>query len=112
MTQKTQHTSGPWQSKHSPSGDLIIQAIDDARLFPPMVATVSNWRCDAAEIKLEAEANARLIASAPELLEALQRLLAVEDERFWKPNNGLAEGGELTDLTAARAAIAKATGNQ
>lgn len=51
----------------------------------------------------EAEANARLIAAAPDLLAALERLLASGDVR---------DAGEAGALKQARAAIAKATGGQ
>ena len=48
------------------------------------------------------EANARLIAAAPELLEALQNLLAVASVRIDDPR--------IVQFDAARAAVAKATG--
>ena len=53
-------------------------------------------------------ANARLIAAAPDLLEALR--CVVND---WVAPDGLPfEDGEMPALDSARAAIAKATGSQ
>ena len=51
------------------------------------------------QLPLEAKANARLIAAAPDLLEALKVLLDNKDNNEW-----------LTGETAARAAIKKAEG--
>lgn len=88
----TSHTPGPWFADASFVGSAAID-----RFF---VACNSK---DLPGGRDEAEANARLIAAAPALLEALQQLL---------------EHGEFTDypntrqwnaVQAARAAIAAAT---
>lgn len=65
-----------------------------------------------------AEANARLIAAAPELLEALKALAQLEpmqirgvapsDHKLWQPSHG--HGLTLQHVLDARAAIAKAEG--
>jgi hypothetical protein len=82
----SKHTKGPWHvfkdsSIYSKHADYTLAEI---------VAGMTDEECDA---------NARLIAAAPELLEALQRLCADELHTQEKWNN-------------ARAAIAKATGEQ
>jgi hypothetical protein len=58
------------------------------------------------------EANARLIAAAPELLEALIALLNVESAALHGARTSAANDGldVLYHFAAARAAIAKATG--
>ena len=52
------------------------------------------------------EANARLIAAAPELLDALRGLLALEEENL----RGYDDIDVCAEVQFARAAIAKATG--
>ena len=82
------HTPGPWfvqESDHADTG-LLIKPI------PGQVVA----ECDPVP---EMEANARLIAAAPELLEALQACVKL-----------LREDGTTTQR--ALAAIAKATGGQ
>lgn len=64
---ETRHTPGPW--KHSPSG-LAITA-KDAPLNSPIC-----WTYETDITHAERLANARLIAAAPELLEALKRTTA------------------------------------
>ncbi len=103
MTQAA-HTPGPWAYRpdtHDDWGTVragryhICQArdpryVDDEYLRQCRVERRDPW-----------EANARLIAAAPELLFALENLLAVK--------NG--EGGTMFDSDEiARAAIAKARG--
>ena len=82
------HTPGPWtvsETRHS--YDTVIRGPKNE---PIALALIAGYT------KQEGQSNARLIAAAPELLEALQMLLEF-------PNTGPA-------TSAARAAIAKATG--
>ena len=80
-----QHTPGPWHT----AGDQGVQI----RSQRDQIAKVWTMRGN------EWKANARLIASAPELLEALQAVLA----------NSLDSKGLADAHKQARAAIAKAT---
>ena len=93
----TKHTPGPWyvgSGTYEGRNIYSTASVTDGEGFTyqPVVATaedneVACW-----------DANARLIAAAPDLLEALQMLLEF-------PNTGPA-------TTTARAAIARATGDQ
>jgi len=78
-----EHTTGPWQP-YSLENDTW--AVGNQNIVPPFAWAIR-------------EADARLIAAAPDLLAALERILAVEPE--WG-----AEATELRDI--ARAAIARA----
>ena len=92
----TQHTSGPWKAMKNATGGFIIMAADLILAWVP------------GKTKAQ-QANAHLIATAPELLEALE---------LWQSaytNPDLLGQGELSLLRAnasdkARAAIAKARG--
>lgn len=96
----TQHTPRPWKiGTPPPNGEQTIGAYQGLMVA---VATTGSGT--------PTEANARLIAAAPELLEALQGvfnacLLANEDEAI-----PFELDGDLLD--AASAAIAKATGGE
>ena len=102
------HTPGPWNFSNENNslghgGGIAIDAIDpaDHQLFE----VCEVWGIDDySKIDSRAEANARLIAAAPELLEALQGFVgawpAIKDGTF--------NGDAVCDF--ARAAIAKATG--
>jgi hypothetical protein len=79
------HTKGPW-SVGGPTGCLNQIGIDPA----------IGCAYGAGE---EVKANARLIAAAPDLLEALQALMPGAEAMGW-------------DVSKARAAITKATGEQ
>lgn len=85
----SKHTPGPWNVGHEDENTGEIEVISDGR---PYVCLVLPGAID--EVT---PANARLIAAAPELLEALQRLVDAVDP-------------ESTGWGEAVAVIAKATG--
>ena len=84
-----QHTPGPW-TYHPDSGSSCAA----------LIAT-GSFVCEF--IEAPNEANARLIAAAPELLEALVRYVAIDKSEGCTDNNL---------YRSAVAAIAKVTGEQ
>ena len=89
MNTKATHTPGPWEAE----GDYVFAPIVgyDAR-----IARVTD---------IDSEANARLIAAAPDLLEALREAVG------WMQHvPGIADSVGQIILDDARAAIAKARG--
>lgn len=126
---KTTHTPGPWtvgRTLTDPGPDYVDTLIHgggygiarilagDAILNGPN--SNSNLAGDYAEAVAEREANARLIAAAPELLDALDK--AERELSHWnqwatttRPGYEKSEGWKLTckAINTARAAIAKAT---
>lgn len=91
----TQHTPGPWHAK--PQCGLsgwvdVVSVTPDGREALPFAACKH----------FDEVANARLIAAAPDLLDALKAVL----------NNCLDSQGLADAYKQARAAIAKATGEQ
>ena len=104
----TAHTPGPWEyvpmltASENHKG-YFVRAEKAARNGKWALATVQPGDEDG---KL-GEANARLIAAAPELLEALQKAyLYINGGPGYTPENRMAA------YHAARAAIAKATGEK
>lgn len=95
MSENTKHTPGPWAITDEHNKSIFIEGQPDewARLF----CEVSKDDCDTETAK----ANARLIAAAPALLEALEALYAAT------PDCGDGPLGQA--CMKARAAIAKAT---
>jgi len=104
MTKETKHTSGPWHAncaandKHNKTGVRVREPLNG-----DVIATVNGG------------ANARLIAAAPALLEALQSLLFIADSHnLDRPTrqacvcHAMKEGRTCT-YCVARAAIAAAT---
>lgn len=88
MTQ-TQHTKGPWKAIYDEQeNDWDIEVDGD------------RWNGIAPGI--DREEDARLIAAAPDLLEALEIYMAAENQRIPIQGTGF--------ITKARAAIAKAKG--
>lgn len=87
----TKHTPGPWTRGEGDSQSVLSEI---------------GWECvaQANDGLPNMDANARLIASAPDLLEALKELVDANDDAAhpqWK-------GSPVENM--ARAAIAKATG--
>lgn len=82
------HTPGPWAVDPTVSSGEVMTAHGYAIHEHPTYSSITDTK--------EIQANARLIAAAPELLLALQELMNTD-------------GGDLRWFSA-RAAIAKATG--
>jgi hypothetical protein len=117
------HTPGPWYPKPAPYGWDVWGNLDDGkdtwvgpvqRVISPHARMGSRKAIEAASE--ETEANARLIAAAPDLLEAL-RLTAEQSLRSEIPDgygpefvSKEWEAGYDAAISAARAAIAKAEG--
>lgn len=97
------HTPGPWRTDE----DEHDAPYQDIRIKAANRTVCKVWIDDAPvhDYNAEQEANARLIAAAPQLLDALQPFVR---------NNSSDEFVTLvvrsSDITKARAAIAKATG--
>lgn len=86
------HTPGPWKHRHTPLRGIAndVYCVD--------------WSEDQEEVAeiVHGEANARLIAAAPDLLEACETAVSILRAL------GHTRGGSYEDICAA---IAKATGN-
>ena len=99
------HTPGPWAISHQP--DTANRQVDDAA---GRQITYCPVHCKSVPLP-EAQANARLIAAAPELLAACK--LALETAENWihdqLDGTSMVEP-ELADLEPVRQAIAKAEG--
>jgi hypothetical protein len=105
-----QHTPGPWSL--SDSFDRVerrVQHGDDPALVWGIASGINSAHPDYLP-RSEQIANARLIASAPDLLAALEKALeSIEGQAELLRHCGAAYGIGAT-LAQARAAIAKATG--
>lgn len=100
MSTNTKHTPGPWAiTRYSTSDGQLRIVTDDNQALP--LASVNYG--DGITMKTTA-ANARLIAAAPDLLEALKKVLAFAEA----PVSMSADHDGI--LAEVRAAIAKATG--
>lgn len=101
---KTQYTPGPWTIntvEADDEGDLCIMVWGDTQaVCAVIVDDDEGWDRDTAE------ANARLIAASPMLLDALKKIVA------WQECFSLADGeADLPIISQARAAIAQAETN-
>jgi hypothetical protein len=97
-TQTAKHTPTPWSindCRANKDGDFLVQARHEGWLY---IATVRNHSdiAQTPDSKEEAGANARLIASAPDLLEALKAVVAALTQPV--------QGTDLTDADRSRLA--------
>lgn len=100
---KTQHTPGPWVAVDLPTAVAIKSHMGN-------VANIQRG-----SMRDRQQANARLIASAPDLLDALKDLAQSIVWKEFGECRGFTEEMPLPIITAvekARAAISKATGEQ
>ena len=108
---KTKHTPGPWLFRTAPTSAGLCH-----------IVSAADWRGafiygdglrkgidDALPKAQELAANARLIAAAPDLLEALQHI-----EEYWNQDQNETAMADACwhAINTARAAIARATGEQ
>lgn len=109
---EAKHTPGPWEISERECGlgchckmyDINAQYPEDTEAERNlMIVGTANGQNAVWLKKGETDANARLIAAAPELLEALQYMLD-----NYKANE--AKGLGIGPIMKAKAAIAKATG--
>ena len=101
MSDKTKHTPGPWVVRTIDQSLATVETQDGRYI----IGNAGQLRADDWKTgHIERRANARLIAAAPELLEALQKMLP-ELRGLSIVSDTAAEM-----LREAEAAIAKATG--
>ena len=103
-----QHTPGPWSL--SDSFDRVERRVKHGD-NPPLVWRIASGINSAHPDympRAEQIANARLIAAAPELLDALERISTAYDETLRHP----IAAPLLQAIYGARAAIAKAKGGE
>jgi hypothetical protein len=93
------HSITPWKTAIA-FDRAYIRNIKDAQ--GEIIAQIPDWEDGLAETT----ANARLMAAAPELLEALQGMIEYFVDYSWD------DYSDTETMQAARAAIAKATGVQ
>ncbi|PWC69126.1 hypothetical protein TSH7_01390 [Azospirillum sp. TSH7] len=92
------HTPGPWLVQHEGNGELVVWTRQ------PHTGALATVHSEDINGEYPAEANARLIASAPDLLSIARRWMALNGE--WHPTRYAAEKARLIDDT--RAALRKA----
>lgn len=100
---EAKHTPGPWCTHRNGFSSVYIEArVGGGMLQEVACCGPTNEGSD------QQEANARLIAAAPELLDALRGLLALEEENL----RGYDDIDVCAEVQFARAAIAKAEGGE
>lgn len=112
-TQTSKHTPGPWSVDDDPRHGLNTLILDRRNDIVASTADSCMTDSDLAIAGSECEANARLIAAAPDLLAACEAMLPHLEAMIERANPAHEDTGHYSDQTAvrlARAAIAKARG--
>jgi hypothetical protein len=106
------HTPGPWGVRTSQKGlPAQIVAPNESTSAPGKVGTsITRWGSISLPSSDEGQANARLIAAAPDLLAALDGLVSSLEPMVVTLADGTVNAIETQEVAAARAAIAKARG--
>ena len=104
----SKHTQGPWAigkvNQGTVAGSIPVATPDYMESYRS-----GQLICSVYGTASFSNANARLIAAAPELLEALRGMLALDEEHHQR---GHCDDDVCAEVLKARAAIAKATGEQ
>lgn len=116
MSTQEKHTPGPWSVFHGKNNRVFIYAGEHLESIHDGNTLAEMQEKPFGGIDEEGEANARLIAAAPELLEALEHLLEGESCQSKVNFDGTAKPSPQSDcecwtceaVNNARAAIAKA----
>lgn len=107
MKTKTQHTPGPWKVD---SGEIYgPSTLLNGEKYADMIARIPVECRDGEIITREDEANARLIAAAPELLETLEQCVTVEGAACFRSIKDMARRLNAINWIA-KEAISKAKG--
>ena len=93
------YTAGPWEVL---DGAILCKEVNAFGNF-----VIASFNRGDADLTAEDHANAKLIAAAPELLEALQRMLNIYGDLFDADGIEIPEAGEA--CYQAHSAITKAT---
>ena len=104
-TAPRQHTPGPWDFVGHDAGGSGYHLVEIGANHPSNTPALALVTAPAGRPDSEAEANARLIAAAPELLAALECIL-----KRYESAGVQCYPEARREVIAARAAIAKATG--
>ncbi|WEA24063.1 hypothetical protein [Rhizobium binxianense] len=97
----SKHTPGPWMALEGKRGWQIHTDHAKGKAAPHINHWIANLKCESTPFA--EEANARLIAAAPDLLEALTVVAQKLGSLLW-------EGNDAPIIKKALAAIAKAEG--
>ena len=101
MKQESKHTPGPWSWEYGADG-IEVSVVDGL--------VSARYSRDKEAMRLEAEANARLIAQSPNLLAVLKQCLA-DHKQYAKDGDGdLYDERLIANMEDAEREIAKAEG--